>query len=193
MLQALFPRIGFRYATLVMALICCILLVLANILIRSRLPPRPGGSVFPDFRILKHKVFTLTTLGVFFMEWGLFVPLSYISSYALKNGVNASLSYQLLAVVNVGSVFGRWLPGYVADKVGRFNTMIITVVMCLVCVLGLWLTAGGNVAQLCVFSVGFGFASGSNISLTPVCVGQLCDTEVFGRWYATCYTIVSFG
>ena len=34
---------------------------------------------------------------------------------------------------------------------------------------------------------------GSNISLTPVCVGQLCDTEVFGRWYATCYTIVSIG
>ena len=36
-------------------------------------------------------------------------------------------------------------------------------------------------------------ASGSNISLTPVCVGQLCETEVFGRWYASLYTIVSFG
>ena len=27
----------------------------------------------------------------------------------------------------------------------------------------------------------------------PVCVGQLCDTKVFGRWYAGLYTIVSFG
>lgn len=38
-----------------------------------------------------------------------------------------------------------------------------------------------------------GFASGSNISLTPVCVGMLCDTEDYGRYYATCYTIVSLG
>ena len=71
--------------------------------------------------------------------------------------------------------------------------MIVTVVMCLVCVLGIWLNVGGNVAGLCVFAVLFGFASGSNISLTPPCVGQLCDTEEFGRYYATCYTVVSFG
>ena len=193
MLQSLFPRIGFRYSTLVMALICSFLLLLANILIRARLPPRLGGSVLPDFRIFRDAVFTLTTLGIFFTEWGLFIPLSYVSSYALRNGVDSSLSYQLLAVVNAGSFFGRWLPGHMADKLGRFNTMILTVAMCIICVLGLWLTAGGNVAQLCVFGVGFGFASGSNISLTPVCVGQLCDTEVFGRWYATCYTVVSFG
>ena len=193
MLQSLFPRIGFRYASLVMALIFLFLLLLANILIRARLPPRPGGSVWPDFRILRDKTFALTTAGVFFVEWGLFVPLSFISSYALHEGINPAFAYQILAVINAGSVFGRWLPGYVADRIGRFNTMIATVAMCLVSVLGLWLTAGGNIAQLCVFGVLFGFGSGSNISLTPVCVGQLCQTEVFGRWYATAYTIVSFG
>lgn len=48
-------------------------------------------------------------------------------------------------------------------------------------------------AQLCIFAVIFGFGSGSNISLVPVCVGQLCGTEVFGRWYAGLYTVVSFG
>ena len=193
MLQSLFPRIGFRYATLVMALIFCFVLLMANVLIRARLPPKPGGSVWPDFRIFRNTCFALTTVGVFFIEWGLFVPLSYISLYALEEGINAAFAYQLLAVINAGSVFGRWLPGYAADRIGRFNTMIIAVAMCLICVLGLWYTAGANIAQLCVFAVGFGFASGSNISLTPVCVGQLCDTEVFGRWYATSYTIVSFG
>ena len=193
MLQALLPSIGFRYTILIMAIMVFFLLLLANILIRSRLPPRHGGSVLPDFRIFKDIVFTLTTLGVFFTEWGLFVPLSYISSYALHNGFSPMFSYQLLAIVNAGSFFGRWLPGYGADKLGRFNMMILTVAICLVCVMGLWFRADGNVAQLCVFGVGFGFASGSSISLTPVCVGQLCDTEDFGRWYATSYTIVSFG
>lgn len=26
-----------------------------------------------------------------------------------------------------------------------------------------------------------------------MCVGQLCDTQEYGKYYATCYTIVSFG
>lgn len=84
---------------------------------------------------------------------------------------------------------------------GRFNTMILTVAMCLASTLGIWLPAAellrgqtsANVAVLCVFGVFFGFASGSNISLTPVCVGQLCETESYGRYYATCYTLVSIG
>ena len=85
-----------------------------------------------------------------------------------------------------------------ADLFGRFNTMVITVSLCLISVLAVWLTASPDdgtrgIAQLIIFCVFFGFASGSNISLTPVCVGQLCETEVFGRWYAGLYTVVSFG
>lgn len=76
--------------------------------------------------------------------------------------------------------------------------MIATVALCLVSVLCLWLTCSpengpGGMAQLVIFALIFGFASGSNISLTPVCVGQLCGTEVFGRWFATLYSVVSFG
>lgn len=56
----------------------------------------------------------LTTLSVFFIEWGLFVPITYISSYALSHGISTKLSYQLLAVLNAGSFFGRLLPGYLA-------------------------------------------------------------------------------
>ena len=85
-----------------------------------------------------------------------------------------------------------------ADLFGRFNTMIITVAVCQISVLAVWLTispedGSRGIAQLIIFCLLFGFASGSNISLTPVCVGQLCGTEVFGRWYAGLYTVVSFG
>ncbi len=193
MLQALFPRVGFAWATRVMALIFLVLLLVANLLIRSRLAPTKGSSVLPDFTIFRDPTFALTTAGVFFIEWGLFVPLSYIPSYALANGVNDSFAYQLLAVVNAGSFFGRWIPGYIADVLGRFNTMILAVALCLITTFALWLPAGENVGMMCAYAVIFGFASGSNISLTPVCVGQLCRTENYGRYYATCYTIVSFG
>lgn len=202
MLQRLFPEIGFLWATRVLAFLLLFLLCIANLLIRVRLQPSKDSNVvqniWPDWRIFKNRVFALTTAGVFFIEWALFIPLAYISSYALAEGVSPTFSYQLLAVLNAGSFFGRWAPGYMADLFGRFNTMIITVTLCLISVFAVWLScspADGTrgIAQLIIFCVLFGFASGSNISLTPVCVGQLCGTEVFGRWYASLYTVVSFG
>lgn len=194
-LEALFPRIGWAWATRVIALFCLISLGMACMLIRSRLPPKPASkeNILPDFRIFRDPIFTLTTAGVFLIEWGLFVPVTYISSYALAEGFSSTFSYQILAILNAGSAFGRWLPGYIADYLGRFNTMILAVLGCLVTTACLWLPAGGSLALLVVYSVLFGFFSGSNISLTPVCVGQLCKTEHYGRYYATAYTIVSMG
>ena len=197
MLQRLFPQIGFPWATRILAFISLFLLCIANLLIRSRLQPPKGSQVvqniWPDWRIFKNRVFLLTTAGVFFIELALFIPLAYISLYALAKGVSPALSYQLLAILNVGSLFGRWAPGYIADFFGRFNTMVITVALCLVSVLAVWLTSSLEngpststmIVQLIIFCLFFGFASGSNISLTPVCVGQLCETENFGRWYGT--------
>ncbi|KAI9761301.1 MAG: Histidine kinase [Chaenotheca gracillima] len=193
MAQSLFPQVGFAWTTRIMAFMFIGLLAIANLLIRSRLPPQPGGSALPDFRIFSDLKFALTTAGVFFIEFGLFIPIGYLTTYALAQGIPSAFSYQLLAIFNAGSVFGRWLPGYVADRIGRFNTMIMTILLCLVMVFALWLPAGGSIPMIVIYSVLFGFGSGSGISLTPVCVGQQCKTENYGRYYATCYTIVSVG
>ena len=192
MLQKLFVSVGFAWATRILALIVLFLVTVANFLVRSRLPPKPGGSVWPDFKIFGNGAFALMTASTFFMEWGLFVPIAYLSSYALRYGISNDFSYQLLAVLNAGSFFGRWIPGYLADRWGRFNLLIVTLTGCLVFVFAAWFPAQGDLAATVVFALGFGFSSGSNISLTPVCVGQLCETENYGRWFATCYTMVSF-
>ncbi|GAM33261.1 hypothetical protein TCE0_003f00034 [Talaromyces pinophilus] len=193
-LEALFPRIGFAWATRVVVLLCLLSLGAGCILIHSRLPSKPASmeNILPDVRIFRDPILVLTTAGVFLIEWGLFVPMTYISSYSLAQGYSTSFSYQILAILNVGSVFGRWLPGYIADSVGRFNTMILAILGCLVSSACFWLPAGDRKAMLIVYALAFGFFSGSNISLTPVCVGQLCKTENYGRYYATVYTIVSF-
>ncbi|KAK5141558.1 hypothetical protein LTR04_002552, partial [Oleoguttula sp. CCFEE 6159] len=205
MLQSLFPKVGFGWATRIMGFIVLFLCVLANLLIRTRLPRKPGGSVLPDFKIFRDPAFALTTVGVFFLEWGLFIPITYLTSYASSSGaMTPTFAYQLIAIFNAGSSFGRWAPGWLADRLGRFNTMVLTVAMCAASTLVLWLPAtvitvrpvfsSTTVVGLTIaYAILFGFASGSNISLTPVCVGQMCETEEYGRYYATCYTIVSFG
>lgn len=194
-LESLFEQVGFAWATRVIALVWLICLGVASIAITSRLPTRPFSkdNILPDLRIFRNLSFLLTTLAVFFIEWGIFVPISYISSYALAHGVPPKLSYQLLAIMNLGSFFGRVLPGYFADMLGRFNILIITVGLCLLSNVFFWLPASGNVPMLVTYCCAFGFFSGSGISLTPVCIGQLCKTENYGRYYATAYTVVSVG
>lgn len=170
----LFPLVGYSWACRILAFVFLFQLIIANFLIRTRLAPPAqgmGSNIWPDCRIFQNVTFCLTTAGTFFIEWALFVPLSYISSYALARGIDPTFSYQILAILNAGSFFGRWAPGVLADRLGRFNMMIATVFLCMVSVLGLWLTCAGSsdlVPQLIIFTLIFGFASGSNISLGTV-------------------------
>ncbi|KAH6889429.1 major facilitator superfamily domain-containing protein [Thelonectria olida] len=202
LLQALLGEngVGFAWSCRIMGFILLALCASANLCIRARLGPpaarqdeAKASSVWPDFTILKDRGFAVTALGVFFTEWGLFVPLTYIVSFAKSHGAGDADSSVYLSVLNAGSVFGRFLPGLLADKLGRFNVIIVTIALCIVTVLGLWLPAGDSRALLIVFCVAFGFASGSNLGLAPVCIGQFCDSRDYGRYYSTASMIGSFG
>jgi MFS family permease len=193
-LQSLIPKIGFAWSTRIMGFIMLFLCIIANLLIKSRLPTSSRHqSPHPDFTILKQPAFAWTVAGVFLLEWALFVPLTYITSYALEKNYSTAFAYQILPILNVGSVFGRWLPGFFSDILGRYNTLLVLTVLIIFSIFAIWLPFGGHTAGIVIFSLLFGFASGSNISLTPVCIGQLCETKDYGRYYATCYTIVSVG
>jgi MFS family permease len=60
-------------------------------------------------------------------------------------------------------------------------------------VFDVWLPFGDTAPGLIAFALLFGLGSGSNISLTPVCTGQVCPVEQYGRYYSTCFSIVSLG
>ncbi|KAI1080527.1 MFS general substrate transporter [Whalleya microplaca] len=191
MLQKLFEQVGWGWAIRVLGFLCLFLLIFANLLVRKRLPPAKNASPHPDFRIMKDKAFLFLTLGVFLLEFGLFIPLGYISSYALANGFGEAFAFQILPILNAASVFGRALPGWWADKIGPFNANMISLCITIIGCFVVWLPFGNTTLGLVVFAIMFGFATGNNISITPVCVGKLCHTQQYGRYYATCYTVVS--
>lgn len=68
MLEKLFAEKGWAWALRVQGFVFVFLVVVANFLIRSRLPPRPGASVMPDFRILKYPALSLVTAGTYFVS-----------------------------------------------------------------------------------------------------------------------------
>ncbi|KAK3335707.1 major facilitator superfamily domain-containing protein [Cercophora scortea] len=192
MLQRLFTTVGWAWAMRALALVCLAATIVANFLVRSRLPPAKDASPHPSIRIFtSNAAFAWTTAAVFMLEFALFIPLTYISSYALSKGFSHAFSFHILTILNTGSVFGRVLSGFWADRIGPFNANMISVLVTIVLCFGVWLPAGGTVGGIVVFALVFGFTSGSNISLVPVAIGRLCKTQEYGRYYATCYTIVS--
>ncbi|KAK5998827.1 putative transporter MCH4 [Cladobotryum mycophilum] len=178
MLTSLFDSIGYGWATRVLALICfCCGL---------------GATAHPDIRIFRQIPFLLTAIGIFLLEFALFIPLAYISTYAISKGFSEAFSYHLIPIMNAGSVVGRALPGYYADVVGPFNVCVFSILLSIVACLCVWLPSGHTAAGIIVFSALFGFASGTSIAIAPVCIGRMCKTQNYGRYYATAYTVVSF-
>ncbi|KAL3954604.1 hypothetical protein ACCO45_010167 [Purpureocillium lilacinum] len=194
--------VGFGWSCRILGFILLALCALANVFIKTRLTPgrqtaddgsARKSSVWPDFTIFKDKRFALSAVGIFFMEYGLFVPLTYIVSYATSHGFEVSDGMILLAYLNAGSVLGRFLPGILADKLGRFNVIIMTIGLCAITVLGIWLPSESSRAAIIGFCVTFGFASGSNLGLIPVCLGQFCSSKDYARYYSTAQMVASFG
>ena len=187
------PRIGFPWAIRIIALISVIMCTAACVLLRPRLPRnlKAGGAV--DFRALKDINYAATTVAVFLVEFAVFIPMTYIASYAVHVGIESQLSYLMSVFLNVGAIPGRFLPGLLADRLGRFNVMVLTSIVCAILTLSLWFLSGDNENAIIAYSVLFGFWSGAAISLTPVCISQVCATEDYGKRNGTTFTVSSIG
>jgi MFS family permease len=130
---------------------------------------------------------------------GIFIPIAYITSFCVEKGLDSEFSYQILAILNAASIVGRAVPGLVADKIGRYNTNVIMLAFCSLTNLAIWLPLTlTNPSQptlkavIIVYGILFGIASGSNLALIGPCIGQLCETKHYGRYFTTSYVFVSF-
>ncbi|KAH7240559.1 major facilitator superfamily domain-containing protein [Fusarium solani] len=187
------PKIGFPWAIRVIALINAVSGAVACCLLRKRLPPNKKAGASIDLKALSDLNYAATTAAIFLIEFAVFIPYSYISAYAIHYEFDSQKAYMLNTLLNVGAVPGRALPGYVADRFGTFNTMCITAFICAAFILTLWLTADGEEVRTTSFTILFGFWSGAAISLTPVCVSQVCKIEDYGKRNGTAFFIASFG
>jgi MFS family permease len=212
--QSLLPRVGWGWSIRILGLILLILCSTSVALCRSRIPARKGAQTtwrdtLPDYHVFMDRTgaMAVTTVGVLLTDLAYFIPITYIPRYYIDRQHlsheialtgPAKFVYQLLAILNSASCVGRFVAGGLADRFGRYNTMIVSLFFCTVSTLCFWLLDIlvpnlDSDALLVVFILLFGFCSGSNVSLTPICLGQLCETQEYGRYYASCFTVVAFG
>lgn len=194
-LRATFPKYGYAWSLRILGFIFTFCFVIGNLLMRARIPPTAAAkkkgiislSIFGDLR------FSLFTISVFGFELVLFGGLGILPTYAtLATDFSPDTGFYLISVLNGVSCLGRIFPGYLSDKIGRFNTLLIMTIFALVFMLALWLPLGDkSLPALYCFAALFGFGTGSWMALVPACIGQLCRAEEFGRYYGSMYFIAS--
>ena len=116
-------------------------------------PPKPNIKAL--FQIRSYLVYAF---GIWFSYIGLFTGLFFIAAYGVSRGMSQSLAFYLVAITNGASLFGRILPGFLADRYGSLNLYIIfgalsgVITMCL--------TAATSSAGIIVIAAAYGFTSG---------------------------------
>ena len=101
------------------------------------------------------------------------------------------MAFYVLAVMNAGGVLGRIAPAYLSDSIGRFNLLVPSAFFSGLSCLVLWFFAK-SLASVMVFSVLYGFLSGSFVSVVNPCVAQISDMPQMGTRIGMLYSIVSF-
>ncbi|TWU74260.1 hypothetical protein ED733_004649 [Metarhizium rileyi] len=187
------PRIGFSWSIRIIGFVCTISSIFACLLIKKRLPHNKTAGAQMDFKALLDLKYALTTLAIFLAEFAVFVPYSYISSYALYVGWDTQMALLMNSLLNAGAIPGRAIPGFMADRLGAFNVFMVTTLACATLILALWYTAAESRAAVISFTVLFGFFSGATIALTPVCVSRVCRIEDYGKRSGTTFMIASIG
>jgi MFS family permease len=105
----------------------------------------------------------LLCIAMFITYFGMFSPFFYTTSYAVEKGFPSSFGFYTVSIVNGASIFGRILPGVVADKYGKFNCCIISTLVA--GIVALCWTRVESVAGLGIWSAAYGFASGVGLPL----------------------------
>ena len=123
--------------------------------------PQHGTS----WSILKNKAFILLCLGLAVAFLGIFTPTFYISTYAIAKGVPADTSFYLISLINGSSLFGRIIPGLLADRYGHFNLCLFSMLSSGV-IAFCWLAATAF-GSLLIWSLAYGFTTG--VCQSPHC------------------------
>ncbi|EGO18722.1 hypothetical protein SERLADRAFT_480402 [Serpula lacrymans var. lacrymans S7.9] len=190
LLQRLFDEVGFGWAVRISAFVCLACGIVSTLTVSSRLPKRKPGP-WIDVVSLQDANFMLFTLGSGICCLGIFIPFFYIVQYGQDNGLSQALSFDLLSVMNAGSVIGRILPALMADYIGRYNLLVpFTAISGIFC-LALWMHAHSLAALMC-YAVFFGFFSGAFFALQSACIAQISQIEKIGIRMGMAYSLVSF-
>ena len=144
------------------------ILTFSCIVMEEHAPRRRQKFFLPE--AFRSGPYVFAFLSFFFCLFGFWTPIFYIVDYATTQDMSRELAFYQVAILNATSFLGRTLPGFAADKVGRFNANIF-VIMCSAILIFCWTAAQSN-AAIMVFIALYGFFAGAVVSLVSPCLAE---------------------
>ena len=187
------PKIGFGWATRVIAFIILGLSVVPVIFMRPRMPPSArvrslvdktafGDFVFMNFAVGATLAFLVLYTAYFYIQ--VFDELNHLSSL--------DFAPYTVTLMNVGSVFGRILPTYLGDKFGALNSSIVCTLGSAVLLFG-WMGIH-NLAGVVVFTLLYGITSGGVVTVSSAAIMNLSpDMSRLGTRLGMAFTLAGIG
>ncbi|KAK2735003.1 hypothetical protein FQN57_001379 [Myotisia sp. PD_48] len=180
MLNRLIVKIGYGWAMRVSVFMIIILLLLAIFTIKSNRKHTPDRfNPMNYIRPFKELNFSVMCLAQFFFFLGLYAPFNFVVVQAIHLGMDRNLAFSLVPIINAASLFGRTIPSIIADRAGRWNVIVITVVSSTIFAFGLWLPAT-FAALLITFSICIGISTGAVFGLAPSLMASISPIEELG-------------
>ncbi|KAI0717032.1 MFS general substrate transporter [Earliella scabrosa] len=190
-LKNLIEHQSFQWTLRIMGFIVLAFLIILNLTIARRLPPKTNLGPFVDWATFKSPAYSIYVLAIFIAFLGLYTCLTYISLSGLLQGVDPDLSFYLLSIANASSVIGRLGGGLLADRIGPLNVLIpgtlVAGIMTFV-----WPFAT-TAKPLIVVAVFYGAFSGVFVALVGQPAVQMGDIGDVGRRVGMALTIMSLG
>ncbi|KAI1770093.1 major facilitator superfamily domain-containing protein [Hypoxylon cercidicola] len=134
--------------------------------------------------------FILSAVAAFLQAAGAQLPLSFIPSYTVILGLTASNGANYLAASNAINAVSRVLTGYAGDRLGRQNTLVLTLLLAAASVFAFWFSsvASSSLPLWLAFIALYSASAGGYYALFPALIA-----EVFGiRQYAAVNAFILF-
>ncbi|KAL1753086.1 major facilitator superfamily domain-containing protein [Schizophyllum commune] len=125
--------------------------------------PVANGTLVTSEAPLWDLPFVLTMISALLWSLGATPPNFYMQLYAETHGVDQQLCFYSFAILSFASIFGRIVPGWMADRWGAANVFIPSLFM--VAAISFGMFGCGHPAGLVVFAVVFGYFFGTVIAI----------------------------
>ncbi|KAL8848934.1 MAG: hypothetical protein Q9221_006092 [Calogaya cf. arnoldii] len=175
-MSALLTRFGFRTTLRAYAVALMVLALPLLYFIRPRLPlAQTSLQRRLDLSFLRTAVFWIPQSANVAQGLGYFIPSIYLPTYATSQGMTGTEGTVMLALVNMGVVFGAIWVGALTDRMHVSSVMALCSLGAVLAVFVFWGLAV-SLPMLCLFSLLYGLTAGG-FSATYTGVVQLVKKE----------------
>ncbi|KAF7941283.1 hypothetical protein BELL_0001g00230 [Botrytis elliptica] len=195
LIRFLLTSIGPRWT---LRLLSLLVLIIALPIAATAAPSRFIGrrQTHVDLKLAIKPAFIFSVGAGFLQAGGNGLPLTFLAEYSVALGYTSAFGATLLAVSNGINSVSRVMTGFAGDRFGRQNTLILTVVLCVISVLGFWLgstTANGNKTLWLLFVIFYGVAGGGYNALFPTTVAEVFGLQAYASVNGFIYFVRGLG